>query len=213
VCASNKWPHQTATPHVSSSSPRFPSRCRTLCTLLGSDGGPVYAANTLPPTVHPSVYDTKLSGLSSDVASIPEPKSMGYAFDDGPNCKHNIFYNCLSIQKRKATMFDIGSSIVDWPLEAQCAITDGHEICAHTWSHRYTPSRAKTHSLSFGTRYKPSNSSPASHRHAGVLPMAMLICVPHFPGSSNIAMLTYFGIGPHSLYCESTGPADYHLEV
>ncbi|KAF8491222.1 hypothetical protein F5888DRAFT_1620205, partial [Russula emetica] len=72
----------------------------------------------------------KLSGLSSDVASIPEPKSMGYAFDDGPNCKHNIFYNCLSIQKRKATMFDIGSSIVDWPLEAQCAITDGHEICA-----------------------------------------------------------------------------------
>jgi len=79
----------------------------------------------------------KLAGLPSDVASIPEPRSMGYAFDDGPNCTHNLFYNYLSSQKQKATMFYIGSNVLDWPLEAQRAITDGHEICAHTWSHRY----------------------------------------------------------------------------
>jgi len=71
------------------------------------------------------------------VASIPEPKTMGYGFDDGPNCTHNIFYNYLSSQSQKATMFYIGSSVLDWPLEAQRAIADGHEICAHTWSHRY----------------------------------------------------------------------------
>lgn len=34
-------------------------------------------------------------------------------------------------------MFYIGSNVMDWPLQAQDAITDGHEICLHTWSHNY----------------------------------------------------------------------------
>jgi len=79
----------------------------------------------------------KLAGLPSDVASIPEPRTMGYGFDDGPNCTHNVFYDYLASQNQKATMFYIGSSTLIWPLEAQRALADGHEICAHTWSHRY----------------------------------------------------------------------------
>jgi Polysaccharide deacetylase len=81
---------------------------------------------------------------------------MGYAFDDGPNCTHNAFYDYLSSEKQKATMFYIGSNVLDWPLEAQRGIADGHEICARecssffgnlfhsdlivtdTWSHRYS---------------------------------------------------------------------------
>ena len=55
---------------------------------------------------------------------------MGYAFDDGPNCTHNIFYNYLESQNQKATMFFIGSNVLDWPLEAQRAVVDGHEVCA-----------------------------------------------------------------------------------
>jgi hypothetical protein len=57
-------------------------------------------------------------------------------------------------------MFYIGSNVLDWPLEAQRALADGHEICARecfpfwhwfhpwhanlfcrvtdTWSHRYS---------------------------------------------------------------------------
>jgi len=62
---------------------------------------------------------------------------MGYGFDDGPNCTHNAFYDFLASQNQKATMFYIGSNVLDWPLEAQRALADGHEICAHTWSHRY----------------------------------------------------------------------------
>lgn len=31
----------------------------------------------------------------------------------------------------------IGSNVLDWPLEAQRGIVDGHHICVHTWSHRY----------------------------------------------------------------------------
>ncbi|KAF7369779.1 Carbohydrate esterase family 4 protein [Mycena venus] len=82
----------------------------------------------------------KLSGLSPDVASVPEPRTLGYGFDDGPNCSHNAFYDYLSARGQSATMFFIGSNVLDWPLEAQRAIADGHEVCAHTWSHRYMTS-------------------------------------------------------------------------
>jgi len=79
----------------------------------------------------------KLAGLVPDLINTPEPNSLGYGFDDGPNCSHNAFYDYLTSQNQKATMFYIGSNVLDWPYEAQRAIDDGHEICAHTWSHRY----------------------------------------------------------------------------
>jgi len=79
----------------------------------------------------------KLAGLQPDVISVPEPMSLGYGFDDGPNCSHNAFYDYLSGQQQKATMFYIGSNVQNWPLEAQRALADGHEICVHTWSHPY----------------------------------------------------------------------------
>jgi len=79
----------------------------------------------------------KLPGLQPDIISVPEPNTLGYGFDDGPNCSHNAFYDFLSEQKQKATMFYIGSNVANWPLEAQRALADGHEICVHTWSHPY----------------------------------------------------------------------------
>ncbi|KAK4336060.1 Chitin deacetylase [Rhodotorula toruloides] len=63
-----------------------------------------------------------------------------FTLDDGPNCSHNAFYDFLDEQKQKATLFYIGSNVLDWPLEAQRGLADGHEICAHTWSHRYMTS-------------------------------------------------------------------------
>ncbi|TEB23959.1 glycoside hydrolase/deacetylase [Coprinellus micaceus] len=79
----------------------------------------------------------KLDGLPNDIASVPEPHTLAYGFDDGPNCSHNAFYDYLVAEGQKATMFYIGSNVMDWPLEAQRAVSDGHEICVHTWSHRY----------------------------------------------------------------------------
>ncbi|KZP28284.1 carbohydrate esterase family 4 protein [Athelia psychrophila] len=80
----------------------------------------------------------KLAGLPNDVINVPEPNTLGYGFDDGPDCAHNAFYNFLTAQNQKATMFYIGSNVQDYPLEAQRAITDGHEICIHTWTHQYS---------------------------------------------------------------------------
>ncbi|KAJ7113052.1 carbohydrate esterase family 4 protein [Mycena epipterygia] len=90
----------------------------------------------------------KLSGLTADVASVPEPRTLGYGFDDGPNCSHNAFYDYLTQKQQKATMFYIGSNVQNWPLEAQRAVADGHEICVHTWSHPYMT--AATNEGAFG---------------------------------------------------------------
>ncbi|KAF8968143.1 carbohydrate esterase family 4 protein [Flammula alnicola] len=79
----------------------------------------------------------KASGLPADIAAMPEPRTLGYGFDDGPNCSHNAFYDFLTSQNQKATMFYIGSNVMDWPLEAQRAVADGELIDLNTWSHRY----------------------------------------------------------------------------
>ncbi|KAG1824559.1 carbohydrate esterase family 4 protein [Suillus subaureus] len=89
----------------------------------------------------------KLAGLSPDLAAVPEPDTLGYGFDDGPNCSHNVFYDYLSQNNQKATMFYIGSNVMDWPLEAQRALADGHEICVHTWSHKYMTSLTNSQAL------------------------------------------------------------------
>lgn len=79
----------------------------------------------------------KHPNLASDLTQCPEPNTWGLTFDDGPNCTHNAFYDFLQQNKQKATMFYIGSNVLDWPLEAQRGIVDGHHICVHTWSHQY----------------------------------------------------------------------------
>ncbi|KAK7034576.1 hypothetical protein VNI00_012204 [Paramarasmius palmivorus] len=77
----------------------------------------------------------KAPGVPSDVDLIPAASTLGYGFDDGPNCGHNQFYDYLTSQNQKATMFFIGSNVFNWPLQAKRAAEDGHEICVHTWSH------------------------------------------------------------------------------
>lgn len=79
----------------------------------------------------------KHTGIPADTYTCPEPNTWGLTFDDGPNCTHNAFYDFLQQKNQKATMFYIGSNVLDWPLEAQRGIVDGHHICVHTWSHQY----------------------------------------------------------------------------
>jgi peptidoglycan/xylan/chitin deacetylase (PgdA/CDA1 family) len=79
----------------------------------------------------------KHTGIPDDIWQCPEPDTWGLTFDDGPNCSHNAFYDFLSENNQKATLFYIGSNVMDWPLEAQRGIVDGHHVCVHTWSHPY----------------------------------------------------------------------------
>ncbi|KAI6001875.1 carbohydrate esterase family 4 protein [Pisolithus albus] len=80
-------------------------------------------------TYDPSDPDCWWTYAKCTTPKIPGPNTLGYGFDDGPNCSHNAFYDYLSSQEQKATMFYIGSNVMDWPLEAQRGLADGHEIC------------------------------------------------------------------------------------
>ncbi|WVQ73106.1 hypothetical protein IAR50_002670 [Cryptococcus sp. DSM 104548] len=77
------------------------------------------------------------TGLDADITVSPEPMTWGLGFDDGPNCSHNALYDLLLENDQKATMFFIGSNVMDWPLQALRAYDEGHQICVHTWSHQY----------------------------------------------------------------------------
>ncbi|EGG12789.1 family 4 carbohydrate esterase, partial [Melampsora larici-populina 98AG31] len=112
--------------------------------VKGTPTGDFSASNTTYSRSDPDCWWTfsncttpKLAGLVHDVASCPEPNTWGLSIDDGPNCSHNAYYDFLRQSNQKATLFYVGSNVIDWPLEAQRGLADGHEICAHTWSHRY----------------------------------------------------------------------------
>ncbi|KZP03450.1 carbohydrate esterase family 4 protein [Athelia psychrophila] len=62
------------------------------------------------------------AGLKPDIMAVPESHAV---------------YDFLKELNQTATVFYIGSNVQNWPLEAQRAIADGHEICAHTWIHPY----------------------------------------------------------------------------
>ncbi|UZJ55531.1 hypothetical protein CBS101457_004851 [Exobasidium rhododendri] len=79
----------------------------------------------------------KHANLNADVVSCPEPYTWGYSFDDGPNCTQNALYDYWATNNQKVSLMYIGSNVLDWPLQAQRAVSDGHHVCAHTWSHRY----------------------------------------------------------------------------
>ncbi|UZJ52275.1 hypothetical protein CBS101457_001595 [Exobasidium rhododendri] len=79
----------------------------------------------------------KHKNIPDDIWQCPEPDTWGLSFDDGPNCSHNAFYDFLATNKQKASLFYIGSNVMDWPLEAQRGIVEGHHVCVHTWSHQY----------------------------------------------------------------------------
>ncbi|KAH9018834.1 carbohydrate esterase family 4 protein [Lactarius hengduanensis] len=79
----------------------------------------------------------KLAGLPPDVSSVPEPKTMGYGFDDGPNCTHNAFYNFLASQNQRRRCTTLVATCLTGRWRPSVQIADGHEICVHTWSHSY----------------------------------------------------------------------------
>ncbi|KAI8331491.1 chitin deacetylase [Chlamydoabsidia padenii] len=78
----------------------------------------------------------KLKDVNADIYECPEPETWGLTYDDGPNCSHNAFYDYLQQQDLKASMFYIGSNVIDWPYGAMRGVRDGHHVASHTWSHR-----------------------------------------------------------------------------
>lgn len=82
-----------------------------------------------------SCVTPKAAGLQPDVYNCAEPDVWGLTYDDGPNCSHNAFYDYLLQQKQRASLYYIGSNVLDWPYQAQRGLADGHHINVHTYTH------------------------------------------------------------------------------
>ncbi|CAM0138545.1 hypothetical protein VKS41_007165 [Umbelopsis sp. WA50703] len=97
-----------------------------------------YDANTDPDCWWSSSLCTipKAKDVNPDIYKCEEPETWGLTYDDGPNCSHNAFYDFLQQQNLKASMFYIGSNVLDWPYGAMRGLKDGHHIADHTWSHQ-----------------------------------------------------------------------------
>lgn len=63
--------------------------------------------------------------------------TIAISIEGGPNCSHNAFYDSMRNTSIYATLFYVGSNVVNWPLQAQRGIVDGHELCVNSWSQRY----------------------------------------------------------------------------
>jgi len=88
----------------------------------------------------------KQTYLPPDIWYCPRPGDWGLTYDDGPFNQGNsaadnpyaepALYNFLATHgNQKSTLFYIGSDVFGFPQAAQRALSDGHVICVHTWSH------------------------------------------------------------------------------
>ena len=70
----------------------------------------------------------KVEGLSADIVRCPEPNTLGFTVDDGPNATHNAYYDFLRDRDVKATMYYVGSNVYMWQDEAKRGLGEGHEV-------------------------------------------------------------------------------------
>ena len=109
------WTPATLLPNDTAGQAKWNSIKASIPTNIPVKGTITGNFSAFTPTYNPSdpdcwwTYDKcvtpKLAGLQPDVSNTPEPLSLGYGFDDGPNCSHNAFYDYLTQQNQKASEF------------------------------------------------------------------------------------------------------------
>jgi peptidoglycan/xylan/chitin deacetylase (PgdA/CDA1 family) len=78
-----------------------------------------------------------------DVSVCPKAKDWGLTFDDGPTEQTKVLLDTLDkTPKTKVTLFAVGSRIISNPDALKRAVTSGHQVGVHTWSH--TPLTTQT---------------------------------------------------------------------
>lgn len=76
--------------------------------------------------------------VKAEAATNPPACSAGYvniSFDDGPTQYTPVLLNALKIGGLKATFFDVGDRMTQYPTYAKSEVTAGHQIANHTQSH------------------------------------------------------------------------------
>ncbi|KAF9543876.1 chitin deacetylase [Mortierella hygrophila] len=77
---------------------------------------------------------TETNCINKDITTCPLGV-WGLTYDDGPTEFSGKLYDFLDTTDQKATLFYIGSNVVENPALARRACGAGHQIAVHTWSH------------------------------------------------------------------------------
>ncbi|KAF9102921.1 chitin deacetylase [Mortierella sp. GBA35] len=77
---------------------------------------------------------TETNCINKDLTTCPQGV-WGLTYDDGPTTFSGKLYDFLDTTEQKATLFYIGSNVVQNPELARRACAAGHQIAVHTWSH------------------------------------------------------------------------------
>lgn len=80
------------------------------------------------------------SNTGADILGCPNPGDWGLTFDDGPHPQYTpLNLDFLKENNVKATMFVMGSMVLQNPQILRRAYEEGHHIAIHTWSHPSLP--------------------------------------------------------------------------
>ncbi|KAG0285744.1 chitin deacetylase [Linnemannia gamsii] len=77
---------------------------------------------------------TETNCINKDLTTCPLGV-WGLTYDDGPTEFSGKLYDFLDTTDQKATLFYIGSNVIQNPALARRACGAGHHIAVHTWSH------------------------------------------------------------------------------
>ncbi|KAI8991253.1 hypothetical protein BDF20DRAFT_811740 [Mycotypha africana] len=92
----------------------------------------------------------KIDYIPSDFYNCPTKGDWGLTYDDGPfvyssdddketkqenKWAEPELYNFLAKEDLKASLFYVGSNVIEYPAAARRALNNGHTLCSHTWSH------------------------------------------------------------------------------
>ncbi len=88
-----------------------------------------------------AAYPLGLTPFMGTITSVRAKKpSIALTFDDGPDPKWTpVLLDLLKTRGVKATFFVIGASCEKYPGIINRAVSEGHSICNHGWSHSSLP--------------------------------------------------------------------------
>ena len=76
-----------------------------------------------------------------DILDCRAKNEWALTYDDGPSNNSLIILDALAKANIKATFCVVGSRVPLFPQVLKRMYEEGHEICVHTWSHRYLTSQ------------------------------------------------------------------------
>lgn len=114
-----------------------------------SPTAPEFLAEQAAPSDDPTGTAAAPSPSSSGSAARPAPgdvdctveKCVALTFDDGPGQYTDRLLDILAEKQAKATFFVVGPNVEAFPGVVRRAVSEGHQIGAHSWTHRQMTSQ------------------------------------------------------------------------